>query len=105
MHGLIFAIVKQDIMWIVCYNWEIFFARIEPNLHAITERVLGLVNFVLLDHPELKVISDRVNMVNLRDDDDMDFPQESFYNLSTIEGVAGGTVDLFMEEKAKRDEL
>jgi hypothetical protein len=44
-------------------------------------------------------------MVNLRDDGDRYFPQELLRNLNTTEGVSGDTVDLFMQEKARRDEL
>jgi hypothetical protein len=58
-----------------------------------------------LDHPELKIIQDRINMVNLRDGGYRNFPQESLHNLNTTEGVTWGNVDLFMEEKARRDEI
>jgi hypothetical protein len=55
-HGLRFTTIKQDIMWIVCYSWEKIFARFETNKHAIAERGWGPLNYVLLDHPELKAL-------------------------------------------------
>jgi hypothetical protein len=103
--GLRFTIVKQDIMWIVRYAWEKSFARVETNKHAIAERGWGPLHYVLLDHPELKQIEDRVRMVTLRDDGDRYFPQESLNDLNTTEGIAGDTIELFMEEKARRGEL
>jgi hypothetical protein len=103
--GLRFTIVKQDIMWIVRYAWEKSFARVETNKHAIAERGWGPLHYVLLDHPELKQIEDRVSMVTLRDDGDRYFPQESLNDLNTTEGIAGDTIELFMEEKARREEL
>jgi hypothetical protein len=93
-HGLRFTIIKQDIMWIFCYALEKSFARVDTNKYAIAERGWGPLNYVLLDH-----------MVNLRDDSDRYFPQESLTNLNTTEGVAGDTIDLFMEEKTRREEL
>jgi hypothetical protein len=60
------------------------------NKHAIAERGWGSLHYFLLDHPELKVLQDRVNMVNLRDDGDRYFPQELISKLNTIEGVVGG---------------
>jgi hypothetical protein len=104
-HGLRFTIIKQDVMWIVRYAWEKSFARVDMNTHAIAERGWGALNYILLDHPELKALQDQGNMVNLRDDGDRYFPQESLRNLNTTEGVAGDTVDLFMQEKARREEL
>jgi hypothetical protein len=65
--GLKFTIIKQDTMWIVHYAWEKSFARIETNMHVIAERGWGPLNYVLLDHPELKAIEDRVSLVTLRD--------------------------------------
>jgi hypothetical protein len=59
-HGLRFTIIKQDIIWIVCYAWEKSFAPAETNKHAIAERGWGPLNYVLLYHPELKAIRDRV---------------------------------------------
>jgi hypothetical protein len=103
--GLRFTIVKQDIMWIVRYAWEKSFARVETHKHAIAERGWGPFNYVLLDHPELKQIEDRVSMVTLRDGGDRYFPQESLNDLNTTEGIAGDTIELFMEEKAIREEL
>jgi hypothetical protein len=76
-HGLRF------VMWIVHYAWEKSFARVDTNKHAIAERGWGPLNYILLDHPELKALQDRVNMVNLRDDGDRYFPQESLRNLNT----------------------
>jgi hypothetical protein len=100
-HGKRFTIIKQDVMWIVCYAWEKSFARVDTNKHAIAERGWGLLNYILRDHPELKALQDRVNMENLRDDGDRYFPQESLRNLNTSEGVAGDTIDVFMQEKAR----
>jgi hypothetical protein len=37
-HGMKFSIVKQDVMWIVCYAWNKSFDRIEMNKDAITKR-------------------------------------------------------------------
>jgi hypothetical protein len=59
------------------------------------------LNYVLLDHPELKAIKDRADMVNLTDDGDRFFPQEPLHNMNTTEGLAGETVDLFLEDRAK----
>jgi hypothetical protein len=67
------------------------------NIHPLAKIGRGPLNYVLLDHPELKTIQDRVNMVNFRDDGDRYFLQGSLHNLNTTEGVAGDTVDLFME--------
>jgi hypothetical protein len=69
-HGLRFTIIKQYVMWIVRYAWEKPFARVETNKHAIAKRGCGPLNYILLDHPKLKALQDRVNMVNLRDDGD-----------------------------------
>jgi hypothetical protein len=74
-YGLRFTIIKHDIMWIVHYTWEKSFAHVKTNTHAITERGWGVLNYVLLDHPELKALQDRVNMVDLRDNGDIYFPQ------------------------------
>jgi hypothetical protein len=103
--GLKFTIIKQDIMWIVRYAWEKSFARIQTNKHAIAERGWGPLNYVLLDHPELKAIEDRVSLVTLRDDGDRYFPQENLNYLKTTEGIAGDNIELFLEEKARREEL
>jgi hypothetical protein len=54
------------------------------NKHAIAERGWGALNYVLIDHPELKALQDRVNMVNLRYDGGRYFPQESPNNLNII---------------------
>jgi hypothetical protein len=96
-HGLRFTIIKEDKMWLVHYAWDKSFARVNTN--AIVKRGWGALNYVLLDHPELKTIRDRVEMVRLSDDGDRYFTQESLYNLNTTEGIAGDTVDLLMEEK------
>jgi hypothetical protein len=69
-HRIKFSIVKQDVMWIVRYTWDKSFAHIEMNKDAIAERGWGALNYILLDHPELQAIQDRVNMVNLHDDGD-----------------------------------
>jgi hypothetical protein len=103
--GLKFTIIKQDIMWIVRYAWETSFARIETNKHAVAERGWGPLNYVLLDHPELKAIEDRVSLVTLRDDGDRYFPQKNLNYLNTMEGIAGDTIELFLEEKSRREEL
>jgi hypothetical protein len=91
-------------MWIVHYAWEKSFVRIETNKHAIAERGWGPLNYVLLDHPELKAIEDRVSLVTLRDDGDRYFPQENLNYLNTTEGIAGETIELFLEEKARGEE-
>jgi hypothetical protein len=57
-HGLRFIIIKQDVMWIVHYAWEKSFARVNMNKHAIAERGWGPLNYILLDHPELKALQD-----------------------------------------------
>jgi hypothetical protein len=92
-------------MWIVRYAWEKSFARIQTNKHAIPERGWGPLNYVLLDHPELKAIEDRVSLVTFRDDGDRYFPQENLNSLNITEGIAGDTIKLFLEEKARREEL
>jgi ribosomal protein L29 len=76
-------------------------ANIETYRHAIAERGWGALNYVLLDHPELKAINDHVDMVNLTDNGDRYFPQESLHNLNTTKGFAGEKVDLFLEDRAK----
>jgi hypothetical protein len=35
-HGIQFSIVKQEVMWIVRYDWDKSFARIEMNKDVIT---------------------------------------------------------------------
>jgi hypothetical protein len=59
------------VVWIVRYAWDKSFICIDTNKDAITERGLGPLNYVLLDHPELQAIQDRVNMVNLHDGGDL----------------------------------
>jgi hypothetical protein len=57
----------------------------------------------LLDHPELQAIQDQFNMVNLHDDGDRYYQQESLHNLNTTEGVAGEAFDSFLEERSRRE--
>jgi hypothetical protein len=70
------------------------------NKDAIAERGWGPMNYVLLDHSELKSNHDRVNMVNFNDDGDRYYPQESLHNLNTTYGMAGDALDLFLEERS-----
>jgi hypothetical protein len=93
------TIRTKHLMWIVRYTWEKSFTRIEMNKDAIAERGLGSLNYILLDHTELQAIQDRLNMVNLHDDGDRYYPQDSLHNLNTKEGVAGEAFDLFLEER------
>jgi hypothetical protein len=104
-HGLIFTIIKQDEMLIVGYAWEKSFAHVDMNTHSIAEIGWGPLNYILLDDPELKALQDRVNMVNLRENGDRYFPQELLSNLNTTEEIAGESIDLFMQEKARQEEL
>jgi hypothetical protein len=66
---------------------------------------MGPLNYILLDHPELQAIQDRVNMVNLHEDGERYYPQESLHNLNTTEGVAGEAFDSFLEERSQREVL
>jgi hypothetical protein len=64
------------------------FTNIETDKDAISDIGWGPLNYVFLDHPELKAIKDRVDMVNLTDDGDRYFPQESLHNLNMTKELA-----------------
>jgi hypothetical protein len=103
--GMKFAIGKPDTMWIVKYAWDKSFVNIETNKYVISYRGWGGLIYMLLDHPELKAIKDHLDMMNLTDDGDRYFPQESLHNMNMTEGLAGETVELLLEDRAKEERL
>jgi hypothetical protein len=58
--GLPATIERSDIIRIVNIAWNKSFARVDTNLKEISEHGWGGLNYVLLDHPELQEMKDRV---------------------------------------------
>jgi hypothetical protein len=59
-HGMKFTLTRHDTMWLVRYAWENSFVRVRTKKQAIAERGWGPLNYLLLDHPELQEIEERV---------------------------------------------
>ena len=59
-----FAIEKTDVILVVHMAWRESFAIVVRNKKVIAERGWGPLNFILLDHPELKKVQEIVNGVN-----------------------------------------
>ena len=59
-----FSIEKTNIILVVCMAWRESFAIAVRNKKAIAERGWDPLNFILLDHPELKKAQELVNVVN-----------------------------------------
>jgi hypothetical protein len=52
---------RSDIVRIVNIAWQKSFARVDTNLKAISESGCPPLNYVILDHPDLQEMNDRVH--------------------------------------------
>ena len=59
-----FTIEKLDVILVMHLAWKESFAIVARNKRAIAERGWYPLNFILLDHPELKKLQDIVNGVD-----------------------------------------
>jgi hypothetical protein len=82
-------------MWLVRYAWEKSLARVRTNKQAIVER--GPLNYVILDHPELQEIEERVRRAEEIDTSEDTVQQLSLTLLNTDEGTSGETFNLFLQ--------
>jgi hypothetical protein len=92
-------------MWLVRYAWEKLFMRVRMNKQAIAERGWGPLNYVLLDHPELQEIEERVRQAEEIDTSEDTVQQLSLTLLNTDEGTSDETFNLFLQQKIHDDTL
>jgi hypothetical protein len=85
--GLPATLKRSDIVRIVNVAWQKSFARVDTNLKAIAERGWPPLNYVLLDHPELQEMNDRVQSIN------------DIYEKQVMDGVAITDLTLINTEK------
>jgi hypothetical protein len=100
-----FTLTRHDIMWLVRYAWKKSFARVRTNTQTIAERGWGPLNYVLLDHPELQEIEERVKRAEEIDTREDTAQQMSLTLLNTDEGTSGETFNLFLQQKIRGETL
>jgi hypothetical protein len=105
--GLPATLERSDIVRIVNIAWQHYFARFETHTKAITVRGWGPLNYILMDHPELQEIKDRVKLINeiyekqVRDGVDI----TDLATLNTEVSSMGLCMDTFLDHKIQEQAL
>jgi hypothetical protein len=85
--GLPATLERSDIVKFVNIAWQKSFARVDINTKAIAERGCPPLNYVILDHPELQEMNDRVQSIN------------DIYEKQAMDGVAITDLTLLNTDK------
>ena len=94
---LLFAIERTDIVFLISYAWDKFFAQVRTTLKAVADQGWGPFNFKCLLHPELQIMAPgQDNPPGMYASTEMSVPPQQ---LNLIDGMAGTLINKVVEYK------
>jgi hypothetical protein len=99
--GLPSTLERSDLVRIVNVAWQKYFTHVDTKKNAIAAHGWGVLNYILLDHPELQETNYRVKLINeiyekqVRDGVDI----TGLTTLNTEAGSMSLCMDMFLDHK------